>query len=807
MKFTLSWLKTHLDTEASVERIATTLSAIGLEVEGVEDRAAALGAFRIAHVIEAKQHPNADRLRVCRVDAGDGRVLNVVCGAPNARTGMKGVVALPGAFIPGTGITLKAGAIRGEASEAMLLSAREMGLGEDHSGIVDLPEDAPLGVPYVTWAGLDDPVIEIAVTPNRGDALSVRGIARDLAAAGLGTLKPWAPAPVPVTYQSPVRWETETQACPFVLGRHFRGVRNGPSPEWLRRRLESIGLRPISALVDITNFFTFDIGRPLHVFDAAKLRGGVLTMRQGRGETFAGLHGKEVTAGEADTVIADASGALALAGIVGGESTGCSEATTEVFLEVALFDPVAIANSGRRLGIQTDARYRFERGIDAGLMEAATEAATRMILDLCGGEASEVVRAGAEPAWHRTATLHFSRLASFGGHDVPADEAATILDRLGFTARARDGEKLIVAVPSWRNDCAGEPDPQAEYDLLEEVFRIIGLDTIAPAPLPPLTDAEGRARVVPPVAVTPAMGRAIAARRVLAGRGMVEAVTFSFMARDIAALFGGGDAARMLANPIASDLDAMRPSIIPNLALAAARNAARGLPDVAFFETGPVFSGGEPGQQTLAATGLRAGAMPRHWATASRTPDAMDAKADALAILSALGMNLDAVQVTADAPAWFHPGRSGTLRFGPKVVLGTFGELHPRVLTALDLAGPVAAFELDLLAVPEAKRKRRGNPTLPAFQPLVRDFAFVVDEAVAADAVLRAAKGAERSLVEHVALFDVFRGPAIGEGKKSLAIAVTLQPRDKTLTEAEIDAVGQKVVAAVAKATGAVLRS
>jgi phenylalanyl-tRNA synthetase beta chain len=389
---------------------------------------------------------------------------------------------------------------------------------------------------------------------------------------------------------------------------------------------------------------------------------------------------------------------------------------------------------------------------------------------------------------------------------VAPETAAGILDRLGFHATARDAESLTVTVPTWRNDCAGEPDPQAEYDLIEEVLRIIGLDTIAPAPMPPLTDAEGRARTVPPVAVTQAMGRAIAARRVLAARGMVEAVSFSFMPRATATLFGGGDDARMLANPIASDLDAMRPSIIPNLAAAAARNAARGLPEAALFETGPVFSGGEPGEQTLAATGLRAGASPRHWAAPSRGPDAMEAKADALAVLSALGMNLDAVQVTADAPAWFHPGRSGTLRFGPKTVLGTFGEVHPRVLAALDLQGPVAAFELDLLAVPEPKRKRRGNPAIPAFQPLVRDFAFVVDETVAADAVLRAARGAERSLIESVALFDVFRGPAIGEGKKSLAIAVTLQPRDRTLAEAEIDAVGQKVIAAVAKATGAVLR-
>ncbi len=806
MKVSLSWLKTHLDTEASVDRILETLNAIGLEVEGVEDRGAALAGFRIAHVVEARPHPNADRLRVCKVDGGDGRLLNIVCGAPNARTGMKGVLALPGAFIPGTGITLKVGQIRGEPSEGMLLSAREMALGEDHDGIVELPEDAPLGAEYARWAGLADPVIEIAVTPNRGDALSVRGIARDLVAAGIGTLRPWSAPAVPAAYRSPVRWATETPGCPWVLGRHFRGVRNSPSPEWLKRRLESIGLRPISRLVDITNFFTFDLGRPLHVFDAAKLKGGMLTMRQGRGETFAGLHGKEVTATEADTVIADASGALALAGVVGGESTGCTDATTEVFLEVALFDPVAIANTGRRLGIQTDARYRFERGIDAGIMREATEAATRMILDLCGGEASEVVEAGTEPDTKRTATLRYARLAEFGGLPVPAEEATQILERLGFTPTARDTDRVTVAVPSWRNDCAGEPDGQAEYDLIEEVLRIVGLENVPAAPMPPLTDEVGRARVVPGVSVTPGMGRAITARRVLAGRGMTECVTFSFMDSRVAALFGGGDAARMLANPIASDLDAMRPCIIGTLALAAARNAARGYPDVALFETGPAFQGGEPGEQTLAAAGLRAGASPRHWAAPARKVDALDAKGDALAVLAALGMNLDGVQAVPEPPAWLHPGRGAVLRAGPKITLGVFGELHPRVLKALDLEGPVAVFELDLGAVPEPRRKRRGNPQLPAFQPLVRDFAFVVAESVAAEALMRAARAADRALIERVELFDVYRGKGIEDGRKSLAIAVTLQPRERTLTDAEIEAVAQKIVASVAKATGAVLR-
>lgn len=806
MKFTLSWLRTHLETDASLQRIADTLSAIGLEVEAVEDRGAALSSFRIAHVLEARPHPNADRLRVCTVDPGDGRRLNIVCGAPNARSGMKAVLALPGAVIPGTGMTLKVGQIRGEPSEGMLLSAREMNLGEDHSGIVELPDDAPPGVSYAAWAGLDDPVIEIKATPNRGDALSVRGVARDLAAAGLGVLKPWTVSPVPATHRSPIVWATETPACPWVLGRHIRGVRNGPSPDWLRRRLESIGLRPISRLVDITNFFTIDIGRPLHVFDAATLRGGVLTMRQGRGETFRGLHGRDVTAGGSDTVIADALGARALAGIVGGEETGCTEATTEVFLEVALFDPVAIADTGRRLGIQTDARYRFERGIDPGLMRAATEAATRMILDLCGGEASEVVEAGAEPQTRRIATLRYARLAGFGGLPVPEEETVSILSRLGFTPVARDADRVSVIVPSWRNDCAGDPDPQAEYDLIEEVLRIVGLENVPATPMPPPTDAEGRALSVPRVALTAAMGRATMARRVLAGRGLMECVTFSFTESRIASLFGGGDPARMLVNPIAADLDALRPSVLATLAAAAARNAARGHADLALFEIGPAFQGGEPGEQSLVAAGLRAGRTPRHWAGPSRPYDSIDAKGDAFAVLAALGVNLDGVQCVPEPPAWLHPGRSALLRAGPKTTLGLFGELHPRILKALDLPGPVAVFELDLCAVAEPRRRRRGNPVLPPFQPLVRDFAFVVDESVAAEAVLRAARAADRTLIERVELFDVYRGPGIEEGRKSLAIAVTLQPREKTLTDAEIEAVAQKVIAAVGKATGAVLR-
>ncbi|WP_237215361.1 phenylalanine--tRNA ligase subunit beta, partial [Falsiroseomonas oryziterrae] len=506
MKFTLSWLREHLDTDASLERITTTLSAIGIEVEGVHNPAAELGSFRIARVIEAVQHPNADRLRALRVDAGDGRELSVVCGAPNARTGMKGVLALPGAFIPGTGITLKLGEIRGVKSEAMMLSMREMGLGDDHTGIVDLPEDAPVGETYVTWAGLDDPVIEIKVTPNRGDALSVRGIARDLAAAGLGTLKPWEVQPVAGAYPSPLQWRIDDKrACTWVLGRAVRGVRNGPSPKWLQDRLVAIGLRPINALVDVTNFFTFAYGRPLHVFDVAKVAGPTLSMRMARpGEELVALNGKTYALTDEDGVIADANGVEALGGVVGGEHSGCDETTTECFIECALFDPVRIALSGRRHDVRSDARSRFERGIDPALLPKALDAATRMIIELCGGEASEVSAAGAEPGWARSATLRFERIAGLGGLDLPAGEAERRLTALGLCTVAREAERITVAVPPWRNDIAGhgalDQDPalpadrarqaaegcaavEPECDLVEEVLRLGGLDAVPPVSL------------------------------------------------------------------------------------------------------------------------------------------------------------------------------------------------------------------------------------------------------------------------------------------------------------------------------------
>lgn len=831
MKFTLSWLKDHLDTAAGVDEIARTLNAIGLEVEGIEDRGAALASFRIARVIEAVQHPNADRLRALRVDVGDGVERSVVCGAPNARTGMMGVAALPGAFIPGTGITLKAGEIRGVKSEAMMLSAREMGLGDDHAGIVDLPADAPLGESYVRWAGMDDPVIEISVTPNRGDALSVRGVARDLAAAGLGTLKPWSAPKVAAAYEAPLNWKIEDpRACLHVLGRAVRGVRNGPSPRWLQDRLTAIGLRPISALVDITNFFTFDLGRPLHVFDVAKVKGTDLVMRMARdGETLVALNGKEYALTAEDGVIADAAGAEALGGVVGGEHSGCDEATTECFIECALFDPVRIALSGRRHDVRTDARARFERGLDPAFLPDALEAATRMIMDLCGGEASTVSEAGAAPAWRRSATLRFGRVASYGGLDLPADEAVGRLERLGFAVEARDAASVTVAVPSWRNDVAadlsayragggaltqfegldaaraakaaeGQAEIEPECDLVEEVLRLGGLDAVPPVSLPALA-------VIPPPAFTPRQARAALARRVLAARGMQESVTFAFMEARTAALFGATPEALRLVNPIAADLDQMRPTPVASLLLAAARNAARGFADVALAELGAAYRDITPDGQASVAAGVRHGATPRHWAEPARGVDAMDAKGDAMAVLAALGVPMAALQVTADAPGFYHPGRSGLVRQGPKSVLATFGEIHPRVLAALDLPGPAVAFEVFLDAVPDPKRRKKGAPDLPAFQPLKRDFAFIVEEAVAAEALLRAARGADKALVADVALFDVYRGKGVPEGSKSLAIQVTIQPREATLTDVQIEAVADRIVAAVAKATGATLRA
>jgi len=797
MKFTLGWLKQHLETDASLDEITRRLTMLGHEVESVEDRAAALAPFVIAEVKDARQHPNADRLRVCIVDTGTEE-LQVVCGAPNARAGMKGVFAPVGATVPGIGLKLKKTKIRGEESNGMLCSEREMGLSDEHEGIIELPADAPVGASWADWAGMSDPVIDVGLTPNRGDCASVRGLARDLAAAGLGTLKDLDTSAVEGAFDSPIAWKRDLpdgagDACPMVVGRYFRGVTNRESPQWLRDRLTAIGLRPISALVDITNWATFDLGRPLHVFDADAIAGD-LTMRLARGgETIAALDGRDYDLAEGMLVIADDDGVRGIAGVMGGAGAGCGPDTVNVFLEVALFDPIRIAEAGRRLGIVSDARYRFERGVDPTSALWGAEIATRMILDLCGGEASRLTIAGAPPDQDRTLSLRASRVLSLGGVATGADEAAGILDALGFLTRI-DGDVVRCTVPPWR------PDIEGEADLVEEVLRIKGYDAI------PIVPLERTATIPAPVRDA-AQARAESVRRLLAGRGLVEAVTYSFMDGRQAELFGGVDDSVRLVNPISADLDVMRPSILPNLVAAVARNQARGQENPCLFEVGPQYADDTPEGQALVAAGLRAGkTCPRGWAARPRAVDAFDAKADVLAALEGAGAPVANAKVEADAPGWYHPGRSGTFRLG-RTVLAHFGELHPRMLAAMDADGPVVGFEIYLDHLPPAKAgAARKLLTLSSFQSVHRDFAFIVDEAVAAADLMRAARAADRALITDVALFDLYQGKGVAEGKKSLAIAVTLQPTLATLTDAEIDAVADRIVAAVAKQTGGELR-
>ncbi|MEI6557406.1 MAG: phenylalanine--tRNA ligase subunit beta [Rhodospirillaceae bacterium] len=802
MKFSLSWLKDHLDTDASLDRISETLTALGLEVEGIEDRAKALAPFTVAHVVSAERHPNADKLQVCRVDTGAG-IIQVVCGAPNARAGLKAVFAPVGTVMPVGDLTLKKGVIRGVESSGMLVSERELGLSDEHHGIIELPEDAPLGASFAKLRGLDDPVIEIALTPDRADCAGVRGIARDLAAAGLGTLKPLtggpvesapvkgvAPSPVGVTIEDPV-------ACPLFVGRHIRGLRNGPSPRWLQDKLTAVGLRPISALVDVTNYLCLDIARPLHVFDADTLAGGIIVRLSQAGETLKALNGKDYTLDDAMAVIADRDGVLGLAGVVGGEPSGCTEDTVNVFIECALFDPVRTAATGRKLGIDSDARYRFERGVDPGAVFESIERTTRLILEMCGGTPSTLVVAGAEPDWRRTITLRTARVAQLGGVDVPVAEQERILRVLGFAPAVHEDGHLTVPVPSWRGDV------EAEADLVEEVLRVHGYDKIPATPM-------ARPHTITRPAVTARQRRLGFARRTLAARGLNEAVTWSFLSATTAGLFGGVAGELRLLNPISADLDVMRPSLLPNLIAASGRNADRGWADVGLFEVGPAFRDGTPEGQDIVAGGVRAGAMvPRHWAVPARPVDLFDAKADALAVLEAAGAPGGNLQITADAPAWYHPGRSGVLRLGA-TVLGRFGELHPAVLEALGVKGPLVGFEVFLDAVPQPKKKAgpaRPLLKLSAFQPIRRDFAFVVDQGIAAETLIRAARGADKGLVREVTVFDRYQGPGVGPGKKSLALAVTLQPQDKTLTDAEIEAVAGRIVGAVVKASGGTLRA
>lgn len=798
MKFTLSWLKDHLDTDASLAEIGRTLTMIGLEVEGIHDPGAELADFIVGHVRSAEKHPDADKLQVCSVDTGS-ELVQVVCGAPNARAGLKVVLARPGAIIPVDGTKLKKGKIRGVESMGMMCSSRELNLGDDHGGIIELPAESPTGAP-VTQVLPADPVIDIAITPNRADCLGVRGVARDLAAAGLGTLKddPWT-APVAGTFASPVSVTRQfpeglDDACPQFVGRTIRGVKNGESPQWLKDRLTAVGLRPISALVDITNFVTIDRARPLHVFDADKLTGGI-TPRMGKaGETIEALNDKSYEVDESVVVIADDAGPQAIGGVIGGTATGCTETTTTVFVESALFDARRVAATARKLGIESDAKHRFERGVDPASAVWGAEMATRLILDLCGGEASELVVAGDEPRWQRSITLRPERVVQLVGIDVATDSMEAMLRGLGCAVSRQDAS-LIADPPSWRGDL------EEEHDLVEEVARLYGYDNITAVPLPRLP--------MPKPVLTPRQKTVRLVTRGLAARGLLETVTWSFLPRAQAALFGGGSDDRQLANPISSDLDALRPSVLPNLITAAGRNAARGFPDLGLFEIGPQFHGGEPGDQKRVAAGIRAGKTgPRHWSGGPRAVDALDAKADALAVLATAGVNVDNLQINAEAPAWYHPGRSGSLRLGP-TVLAIFGEIHPGVLKALDVKGAVVGFEvfIDDTPLPKAKATK-ARPLLNAspFQPVERDFAFVVETSVQADALVRAARSADKALIADVGVFDLYEGPNMPEGKKSLAITVTLQPRDRTLTEEDIDLVSNKVISNIEKATGGTLR-
>lgn len=806
MKFTLSWLKDHLDTEASLETVCETLTRIGLEVERVEDKAAALKPYVVAKVLTAEQHPNADRLRVCTVDTGDGQPpVQVVCGAPNARAGMLSVFAPAGTYVPGKNITLSVGTIRGVESRGMLCSGAELGLGDDHDGILDLPADAPVGTPYPLYAGLDDPVIEINLTPNRPDCTSIHGIARDLAATGLGVLKREPLPQVVGEGACPVAVDVDLVGedaglCPLFGLRLVRGVKNGPSPAWMQARLRAIGLRPINALVDITNYVTFDRGRPLHVFDAAKVKGALAIRRARAGESLEALDGKTYALTDEMVVIADDNGVESLAGIIGGAASGCDETTTEVLIESALWNPPNIAQTGRRLGIITDARYRFERGVDPAFALTGLDLATRMVLDLCGGVPTNATVAGGPPDSDHVIDFPWTEVRRLAGIELSRAEMTMTLETLGFHVSGT-GDRVKVLPPSWR------PDVEAKADLVEEIIRIAGLDRIEPKPLP------RPAHVGKPV-LTAIQKRTRAAKRALATRGLLEAVTWSFIAREDALLFGGGGADLALANPIAAELSDMRPSLLPGLLRAAQRNADRGYPDVALFEVGQCFASDQPEGQSIRAAAVRRGSAGhggagRHWHGAAEPVDAFEAKADALALVAALGIPAGGLQIAAGGPSWLHPGRSGTLQFGPKNQVGHFGEVHPAVVKALGLKGTLVAFEIVLDALPLPKHKpTKVKPALALsdFQPISRDFAFVVPRDVAAGDVVKAAQAAERKLISGIDVFDLYEGTGIPEGSKSIAIAVTLQPVEKTLTDAEIEAVSAKIVAEVGRKTGASLR-
>ena len=782
MKFTLSWLKDHLDTDADAATIAATLTGIGLEVEEVANPAEALAPFKIAKVLTAERHPQADKLQVLSVDAGEGPI-QVVCGAPNARAGMLGVFGPPGAYVPGSAMTLKVAAIRGVESHGMMCSVRELELGEEHDGIIELAEDAPVGAPFASYAGIDDPVFDVNVTPNRQDCMGVRGIARDLAAAGLGTLKPLKVPDIAGSFASPVDIRIEDpEGCPAFYGRAVRGLRNGASPDWMQRRLKSIGQRPISAIVDITNYVMFDLGRPSHAYDVAKLDGALVARPAREGETVPALNEREYALDPTMTVIADEARVHDIGGIMGGEESGVTDATADVMLEVAYFDPSRIARTGQKLGLASDARSRFERGVDPAFLEDGLAILTGLILETCGGEASEIIRAGTPPVEQKKIPFDPARTMALGGIDIDEARQRQILTSLGF--EASNGK---IGVPSWRRDVDGPAD------LVEEVARIEGYDRIPSTALP---RQEGVAR--PTATRSQLIERKV--RRAAAARGLDEAVTWSFISEQEAEIFGPAE--WRLANPISEEMKVMRPSLLPGLIAAARRNLDRGGSSVRLFEIGRRYlADGERPTATLLLAGER---QPRGWQTGKAQGfDAFDAKSEALALLEAAGAPVANLQLFADAgPAW-HPGRSATFRLGPKTILAAFGELHPRLQKLVDAPAGAVAAEIYLDAIPAGRSIGRARPayTPPVLQPVTRDFAFLVPEDLSTEALVRAIRGAEKQAIVAARLFDRFETP---DGL-SLAVEVTLQPGDKSFTEAEIADISKRIVAAVEK-LGARLR-
>lgn len=804
MKFTLSWLKEHLDTDASVKEITDKLTAIGLELEGVEDPAEALKDFKVAEVLSAEQHPDADRLKVLKVKTAEhDDALQVVCGAPNARAGMKGVLCLPGTYVPGLDITLKKSKIRGVESNGMMASERELCLGEDHNGIIDLEEKWAVGTPLADVLGLDDPVIDIAITPNRADCTGVYGVARDLAAAGIGTLKTLNVPSISESFKSPIDIAfnldgDDKVACSHFKGRTIKGVKNGPSPEWLQNRLKAIGLRPISALVDITNYFCIGLCRPLHVFDADKLNGNLQIRMAKKGEELSALNDKDYVLDDFMTVVADDAKALALGGVVGGTETGCTEETVNVFLECAYFDPYRTAKTGRALQIDSDARYRFERGIDPEFTASGLDLATQMILDLCGGESSEAVEAGAAPKVSQSVDYDPTYCEKIIGLAVDEAQQKDILSRLGFSVN----DNWQVDAPSWRADVHGKAD------IVEEVIRIVGYDQIPTARVVKTAADEDEF-----YSITPARIRK--SRLTLAARGMNETISYAFMAEEKAEAYGSNrdqKAAELkLLYPISEDLVQMRPSILPNLIDAAKRNTDRGYGNVALFEVGPSFGKWLNQDQTVTASGLRSGkTASKHWSSqeADREVDLYDVKADVEAVLNALGFPASNAQVTRDAPDYFHPGRSGTLRLG-KNVLAYFGDIHPSILELHDCKDTVCGFEVFVDNIPVPKKKGgTAKPLLKlsALQPLQRDFAFIVDESLETANLVRAISSVDKALISDVSIFDVYQGKGVDDGKKSVALNVTLQPKDATLTDEEIEALSKKIVAIAESKCQAVLR-